>query len=266
MHDILILKTVDSTNRVAREMADSGKPHGFAVLAENQTAGRGRLGKTWLSPPGKGLYCTIVVRPELDILEYSKITLTAGLAVSLILEEFCRLDVQLKWPNDIYIAGRKCGGILVETSSLQNNSDACFALVGIGLNVNGMIDEFPEELGKTATSLFAESAQEYDIFSLFSAIRDRILLLLSQLVAEGFGEILEQWQRRDMLRGKWMSWVTPAGKVVYGKSLGVDNNGVLLIQDSSGTRHEVLSGDLSLAARPPERGEKKTEKTESSNT
>lgn len=263
MHDILILKTVDSTNRVAREMADSGKPHGFAVLAENQTAGRGRLGKTWLSPPGKGLYCTIVVRPELDIQEYSKITLTGGLAVSLVLEEYCRLDVRLKWPNDIYIGGRKCGGILVETSSLQNSSDACFALVGIGLNVNGMIDEFPEELRKTATSLFAESAQEYDILSLFSAIRDRLLLHLSKLVADGFKEILEQWQRRDMLRGKWMSWVTPAGKVVFGKSLGVDNNGILIIQDSSGTRHEVLSGDLNLAVRPPEGGEKRQKKTES---
>lgn len=262
MHNILILQTVDSTNRVAREMADSGTPHGFAFLAENQTAGRGRLGKTWLSPPGKGLYCTIVVRPELDIQEYSRITLTAGLAVSLILEEFCRLDVQLKWPNDIYIAGRKCGGILVETSSLQNSPDACFALVGIGLNVNGMIDEFPEELRKTATSLFAESAKEYDIFSLFLAIRDRLLHLVSQLVAEGFEEILEQWQKRDMLSGKWMSWVTPGGSVVYGKSLGVDNKGVLLIQDSSGKRHEVLSGDLSLAERPPERGEK-AEKTES---
>lgn len=245
-------------------MADSGKPHGFAVLAENQTAGRGRLGKTWLSPPGKGLYCTILVRPELDMQEYSKITLTAGLAVSLTLEEFCRLDVQLKWPNDIYIAGRKSGGILVETSSLQNSSDACFALVGIGLNVNGMINEFPEDLRKTATSLFVETAKEYDIFSLFSAIRDRLLQLLTQLVVEGFEEILEQWQKRDMLRGKWMSWVTPAGNVVYGKSLGVDYNGVLLIEDSSGTRHEVLSGDLSLAGRPPERGdEKKTEKTES---
>ncbi len=263
MKDILIVKTVDSTNRIARELADSGKPHGFGVLAEKQTAGRGRLGRVWQSAPGKGLCCTILVRPELALHDYSKIPLTAGLAVCLVLEELCGIDVQLKWPNDIYLAGRKCGGILVETSSLQNSSDAWFALVGIGLNVNEMIHEFPEELRKSATSLFAESAQKYDISFLFSAIRDRLVQLLSQLVAEGFQEILEQWQRRDMLRGKWMSWVTPAGKVVYGMSLGVDYNGVLLIQDSSGARHEVLSGDLSLATRPPERGEIKTEKTES---
>lgn len=256
MTEILFLKSVDSTNRIAREIADSGMPHGFAVLAENQTAGRGRLGKAWLSPPGKGLYGTILVRPDLDVQDFAKITLTAGFAVTLVLEELCNLDVQLKWPNDIYIAGRKSGGILVETSSLQNGSEACFALVGIGLNVNGGLDAFPEVLRNRVTSLFTETAKEYDIVSLFSAIRKRLLLLLSQLETEGFAGILEQWQKRDMLQGKWMSWVTPAGNVVYGRSLGVNSNGVLLIEDSSGKRHEVLSGDLSLTGRPPERGEK----------
>lgn len=249
MHNILLLETVDSTNRVARELAAAGKAHGYAVVAASQTAGRGRLGKDWQSPPGKGLYATILLRPGLDVEDYSKITLTAGLAVSLALEEQCQLAVELKWPNDIYIAGRKCGGILVETSSLQGEAGKHFALVGIGVNVNGDTDSFPPDLQKNATSLFLESGREYDVLTLFAGIRTRLLQLISRLAVEGFADILHQWRARDMLQGKWMQWLTPAGAVVYGESLGVDGSGILSVRDRSGEIHEVLSGDVTLAVR-----------------
>ncbi len=250
MADILLLKTVDSTNRIAREMGNSGKPHGYGVVAESQTAGRGRLGKEWLSLPGMGLCCTILVRPRLDIEDYPKITLTAGLAVGLALEELCHLEVQLKWPNDMYLGGRKCGGILVETSSLHENADHCFALVGIGVNVNADSADFPVPLQTSATSLFIETGMKYDVLTLFSRIRSQLLQLLTQLETGCFKGILEQWRQRDMLKGKWMSWVTPAGRTVYGESLGVDEKGSLAIRDPWGRRWEVLSGDLSLAASP----------------
>lgn len=249
MNDILLLETVDSTNRVARELAAAGKPHGYAVVAASQKAGRGRLGKSWQSPSGKGLYSTILLRPGLDIRDYSKITLTAGLAVSLVLAEICQLNGELKWPNDIYISGRKCGGILVETSSLQGEAEGHFALVGIGVNVNGDKGSFPPDLQESATSLFLESGKEYDILTVFEAIRFRLLQLISQLAGEGFNDILNQWRERDMLQGKWMRWLTPAGAVVYGESLGVDSSGMLSVRDRSGMIHEVLSGDVTLAAR-----------------
>ena len=259
MNEILFLETVDSTHRVARELAAEGKPQGFAVLAARQLAGRGRLGKSWQSPAGMGLYCTILLRPALKLEDYSKITLTAGLAVSQVLEEMCHLQVQLKWPNDIYIAGRKCGGILVETSSLQGEAEEHFALVGIGVNVNGDRDSFPPELQQSATSLFLESGKESDILTLFTGIRTRLLQLISQLAGEGFADILDQWRERDMLHGKWMQWLTPKGEIVYGESLGVDSCGVLSVRDRSGRRHKVLSGDVALAARLNKRKEK-TEK------
>jgi BirA family biotin operon repressor/biotin-[acetyl-CoA-carboxylase] ligase len=249
MNDILLLETVDSTNRVARELAAAGNPHGYAVVAGSQRAGRGRLGRSWQSPPGKGLYSTILLRPGLDIQDYSKITLTAGLAVSQALEEICQLEIQLKWPNDIYISGRKCGGILVETSSLQGAADEHFALVGIGVNVNGERETFPADLQKCATSLFIETGKEYDILTVFTEIRFRLLELISQLAGEGFSDILNQWRRRDMLQGNWMQWLTPGGAVVYGESLGVDNRGMLSVRDRSGIIHEVLSGDVTLAPR-----------------
>jgi len=256
MKDTLFFETVDSTNRVARELAGEDKPHGFAVLAGSQTAGRGRLGKSWQSPSGRGLYCTILLRPELAIEDYSKITLTAGLAVSLALEEICQLQAQLKWPNDIYISGRKCGGILVETSSLQGAGEGNFVLVGIGVNVNGEKGAFPTELQETATSVFIETGREYDIRSIFTGIRIRLLQMLSQMASEGFVAILNQWRERDMLQGRWMKWVTPAGDVVYGESLGVDSSGILMVRDHAGIRHEVLSGDVTLAARLCEKTEK----------
>ncbi|MDD3814665.1 MAG: biotin--[acetyl-CoA-carboxylase] ligase [Desulfocapsaceae bacterium] len=246
MKDILLLETVDSTNRVARDLGTAGKPHGYAVVAGSQLHGRGRLGKAWQSPPGKGLYATILLRPCLEVKEYSKITLTAGLALSQVLEEVCQLDVALKWPNDIYISGRKCGGILVETSSLQGEADGHFALVGIGVNVNTEKEAFLPDLRKSATSLFLESGKEYEILSLFEAIRSRLLQLIFQLAHEGFTDILNKWRERDMLQGKWTQWLTPTGEVIYGESLGVDNNGILSVRDRSGKIHEVLSGDVSL--------------------
>jgi BirA family biotin operon repressor/biotin-[acetyl-CoA-carboxylase] ligase len=249
MKDMLFFETVDSTNRVARKLAGEDKPHGFAVVAGSQTAGRGRLGKAWQSPSGKGLYCTILVRPDLEVEDYSKITLTTGLAVSLALEEICQLQTQLKWPNDIYISGRKCGGILVETSSLQGTCEQNFALVGIGVNINGERGAFLPQLQETATSVFIETGREFDILRIFAGIRVRLLQLLSQVAGGGFAPILNQWRERDMLQDRWMKWVTPAGEVVYGESLGVDNSGILMVQDPAGMKHEVLSGDVTLAKR-----------------
>ncbi len=250
MKDILFLETVDSTNRVARELAVTGNPHGYAVLAESQNGGRGRLGKTWQSPAGKGIYSTIIVRSELPVAEYSQIPLTAGLAVSLVLEEMCALQVQLKWPNDLFIAGRKCGGILVESSSLQEADEPHFALVGIGVNVNGEKSDFPFKLQNTATSIFIETGREFEILRIFTAVRARLLQLLSKLAKEGFSEILDHWRQRDMLQGRWMQWLTPAGKIVYGESLGVEENGGLKVRDVDGVSHVVLSGDVTLAVRP----------------
>jgi BirA family biotin operon repressor/biotin-[acetyl-CoA-carboxylase] ligase len=249
MEDTLILEAVDSTNRVARELAYTDKPHGYGLLAGLQTAGRGRIGKAWQSPPDAGLYCTILLRPNLEIKDYGKITLTTGLAVSLVLEKLYNLKPQLKWPNDIYIEGRKCSGILVETSSLEDTGGQNFALVGIGVNVNNEKNEFDLELQKTATSIFIETGRKQDILSLFAAIRSQLLHSIAQLERKGFDDILNQWRKRDMLHKKWTSWVTPAGKVVYGESQGVDRNGVLRIRDRAGKSHEVLSGDVSLAVK-----------------
>ena len=171
----LFLKSTKSTNSRAFQLADSGKPHGFSIIAEQQTCGRGRLEREWFSPAGKGLYCSIILRPNLSPEDFPLITLTAGLAVCEAVESVCGLSCMLKWPNDIFVNGKKCGGILVETSSFQGKAEDVFVVVGIGLNVNTDYAEFPDQLRVLASSFKVESGSEHDIKTIFHKVRKNLL-------------------------------------------------------------------------------------------
>jgi len=241
------LKETDSTNSVAYSLAEDGVAHGTAVVAEYQSLGRGRLGKSWQSPANQGLYCSFVIRPNLATSDYPLITMSAGLGVALALEETSALEFSLKWPNDIYRNGRKCGGILVESSPLTNHHKEHFVVVGVGLNVNNRANDFPQEIGDKATSLYIEGGKVMDKQVVFEVIRGQLLYQLQRLEGEGFAGILKQWSEKDMLVGKQLSWVTRLGEVVEGLSLGPDSSGRLHVKDKSGVIHEVLSGDISLS-------------------
>lgn len=246
MGDIHLQYTA-STNRVAYELALKGEPEGNAVIADAQGAGRGRLGRIWQSPPGKGLYCSIIVRPRISIEDYSKITLTAGLAVAVALEETTGLELELKWPNDVYAEGKKLCGILTESSSLTEEMDGRFAIVGIGINVNTVENDFRPELRDKATSLRILTGAEYDIQALFHRVRTHLLEKLTVLESAGFAEILNEWRKKDMMFGKWLQWVSTSQKIVYGQSEGPDNAGRLIVKDKDGKIHQILSGDINLA-------------------
>ncbi len=247
MKDVLYLQTTTSTNEICFEMAQKGALHGFSVIAGAQTGGRGRLGKKWQSVPGKGLYCSIILRPKLALIDYPKITMTAGLGVAEALDFMTGLHVSLKWPNDIYYNGKKCCGILSESSPANQEEGRGFAVVGIGVNVNTEVSEFPEEIESSATSLHLESGEIYDLKEVFEEIRTEVLSHVQELEKDGFVHILERWKERDMLHGKWLEWVANSGKIIFGKSLGPDATGQLIVRDSEGKTHEVLSGDIQLA-------------------
>ena len=175
MYKIHFLRDTPSTNRVAYALALNGEPEGNAVIAESQSEGRGRLGRAWVSPPGKGLYCSIIVRPRIRVEDYAKITLTAGLAVSIALEEITGLQMDLKWPNDVYAEGKKCCGILTESSPLAEEENERFAVVGVGINVNSVESDFPPELREKATSLRIFRGATYDIQTIFQRRISRVL-------------------------------------------------------------------------------------------
>ena len=247
MDNILHLPITGSTNADAYALAVQGAEHGFAVLADCQTGGKGRLGHQWISPSHTGLCASVVLRPNLPFIEFPKLTLTAGLALCKVIEECTGLDIfGLKWPNDLYCKGRKCGGILVESSSPATSDDKSFVVVGFGLNVNSQLDDFPSELRGSVSSLLLQTSKYHSIQDLFILIRDSLLHHLAIHEEQGFEAILLEWRKRDVLFGKEMQWLSTKNTVVTGVGLGPDASGQLVVRDKEGNLHEILSGDVSL--------------------
>ena len=173
--------------------------------------------------------------------------MVAGLAVAVAVERLARVSTQLKWPNDIFISGRKCGGILTESSSLNEPAEQRYAVIGIGLNLNSKEEDFPADLHGFVTSLLIETGICYEVQPVFSTIHDELLMQIAAFVREGFQPILSQWKLRDFLLGKKMECVSSEGKRISGVSLGPDSEGQLHIKDSNGHICTVLSGDVRLA-------------------
>lgn len=249
MYPTHIFASTDSTNRIALDMAKKGAPHGTGILAEMQVKGRGRLDRSWYSPAKKGLYCSVIVRPQLSVEDYPKITLVAGLSVAQTLIRTCACQCSVKWPNDIYCSGRKLGGILTESSSFPQGSDESFAVVGIGVNIRNSQEDFEPELTTKATSVFLETNKIYKIEAVFQAIRLELLRGIEIFEQKGFEEVLGRWKELDMLQGKMVRWMQPNGEYLYGKSRGPDCDGRLIIQETSGEYHQVLYGDVLLKDR-----------------
>ncbi len=247
MNNILHIPSTVSTNEDAYKLALDGAEHGFAVLADVQTGGKGRLGRQWFTPADTGLCCSVILRPQLPFVEFPRITLTAGLALCKAIEELTASDnFGLKWPNDLYCEGKKCGGILVESSSPTMEGDDSFVVVGIGLNVNSRLDDFSTDLQQTVTSLLIQTAKSYPVQELFVQIRNSLLTHLTIHEEHGFHAILKEWRKRDVLYGKEMQWLTTGKEVITGVGLGPDGTGQLLARDREGKLHEILSGDVSL--------------------
>lgn len=246
------LHATRSTNDDAYSLALKGAAHGFGVLAEQQSHGRGRLGREWISPPGTGLYCSIIIRPSLPTMEFPRITLTAGLALCSAITSLTNRPFGLKWPNDLYCDEKKCGGILVESSPLSNGETNRFVIVGIGVNVNTPSDGFPKTLSEKASSLFIETGTLWNISDLYETIHDSLLHHIALHEQQGFAEILKRWRICDVLYEKEMQWLTNEGKVIRGWGMGPDADGQLIARDKEGGLHKILSGDVQLFDRKSE--------------
>lgn len=238
------LPDTDSTNQVALELAAAGEEQAL-VVAESQRRGRGRLARSWHSPPGSGIYLSLLYRPRLAPADLAKLTLAAGLAVCLALEQTTGAQPGLKWPNDVLLEEKKCGGILCECRLAQDDNAAA-VVVGIGLNVNTEAAQIPPELRERATSLFLATGRRWDRGLLLPALVEELDALVAELEEGRFPAILAAWRRRDALLGRELNWLTPTGTMVRGIALGPDAAGILHIRDSQGRVHEVMSGDISL--------------------
>ena len=246
-HPVQFFDCTGSTNDLALALCNSGAPNSTLIVADSQNAGRGRLeGRTWHSPPGAGLYSSLILRPRLAPADFPKLTLAAGLALCKGLESHTQCQPGLKWPNDLFLNGKKCGGILTETQAVAGAGQTA-VVIGIGLNVNTQAEAFVGELRAKATSLLAETGIVHERGTLLAAILEELDLVVNRLENWGFRGILAEWRQRDIHADQQVSWVNTQGRVITGLSLGPDEEGFLHIQDAQGQVHSVISGDISLA-------------------
>ena len=231
--------TLNSTNDLAKELAVQGAPEGTLVVAETQTGGRGRLGREWDSPPGVGLYVSLVLRPMLPPMELPQITLTTAVAVVRAVRRVAGLAPGIKWPNDLLINGKKLGGILTE---METESDRIrHVVVGLGLNVNH--SGFPPELTATATSLTLTAGRAFSRVHLLRAWLEAFEALYDRFLNQGFPEILEEWKDYTVTLGKAVT-VRQGPREISGQATDVAPDGALLLKTASGEMVRVTSGEI----------------------
>jgi len=231
---------IGSTNEVLKELAAQGAPEGTLVIADEQTAGRGRLGRKWLAPPGTSLLMSLLFRPDLAPDQAQRLTTICSLATADAIEGLTGLPAGLKWPNDICIRGRKAGGILTESGTTGGRLD--YVIVGMGLNVNLAVSALPE-LSGIATSLFQELGREVSRLELLWKILAGIEMRYESLRRGKSPH--EEWAARLINLGRQVQVTTPRG-VLAGWAEGVDADGALILRTSDGQRQRILAGDVTL--------------------
>jgi BirA family biotin operon repressor/biotin-[acetyl-CoA-carboxylase] ligase len=231
---------VDSTNQVARSLADEGALNGELVLAESQRSGRGRRGRSWISTPGKNLTFSLILRPPLPAARAPEITLTAAVAVAEVLER-AGFDVRIKWPNDLLIGGRKVAGILTEVAT--DGDRLRQVILGIGLNVNLAPGDLPPELRATATSLREERGEPLPRAFLLAALLLSLEEWMDVLVEKGFPPIRLRWRELSATLGSEVKVEGPGGAIV-GQALDLDDDGALRVRDAAGAVHRVVGGEV----------------------
>jgi BirA family biotin operon repressor/biotin-[acetyl-CoA-carboxylase] ligase len=243
--ELVVLARTDSTMRVAAERALAGGPHGLAVVAEEQTAGRGRLGRSFHSPPRANLYTSIVLRPTPPGMLSPTLVLASGVAVAECVAEWLgdAARVDLKWPNDVRIDRRKTSGILVELTS--GASGPAFAVLGIGVNLNVDPATFPDEFRRRATSLAAAGGRVVDRPAFARALYGSLERVLDLHAASGFSALRPRFDDWFRMRGQRVRVQEPGDRVLEGTVAGVDADGALRLADGAAERR-VVAGEVTL--------------------
>jgi BirA family biotin operon repressor/biotin-[acetyl-CoA-carboxylase] ligase len=248
---LLYFPTIGSTNDVAARLAAGGAPEGTTVAAESQTAGRGRLGRTWFSPPGAGLYVSVVIRPDAGVRAGSgsaaaagpglpaALTLAAGVALAEAIRETTGLPAEIKWPNDLVFERRKLAGILAEASAQGAELD--YVILGAGVNIRPVT--YPPDVAQRATSIEAELGRTIDRGLLLAKALENLAACREALRRGEVGGMLERWRRMSPSAvGARVEWRTPGG-AVRGRTAGLDVDGALLV-DRDGRIERVVAGEV----------------------
>ncbi|MGD2145024.1 MAG: biotin--[acetyl-CoA-carboxylase] ligase [Anaerolineae bacterium] len=249
--DLVYLGQTSSTNDVAKDLAAHGAPEGAVVVAEEQTAGRGRLNRRWIAPPRTSLLCSFLFRPNLRPVQTNRLTMLCSMAAADTVQNLCGLSVALKWPNDLIVATRdpaqatpnwrKLAGVLTEMG--LSSGDLSFAIVGIGVNVNVPAEELTA-LAPDATSILTETGLETDRSELLVRLLEHVEMRYERL---RMGENpCQEWSSRLATLDQRVR-VTTSDGVLRGMAEAVDEDGALLLRADDDSLHRLLTADVTLA-------------------
>lgn len=225
-----------STNDEAKRLASDGAPEGTVVVAETQTAGRGRRGRVWASPKGN-LYVSMILRPRIEPAAAPPLAPAMGLAVALAIEDVAPLTAELKWPNDVLVGGKKVAGVLTESVIAGGKLSA--VIVGIGVNVGV---ELPPELAEIATTLSREAARNVRREEMEEALLRRMIEIYGRFLDGGFAALVDEWNERDALAGKQVN-IDAGGRLVEGAGAGIAPTGALRVRTAAGIV-EITTGEV----------------------
>lgn len=232
-----------STQIIAHRLAQEGAPAGTVVLTEQQTAGRGRMARKWDSAAKKGIWMSVILRPQVAPHKAPQFTLVAAVSVIRAIEEVTGVLAEIKWPNDILIEGKKCTGILTE---LQSDADGIQALIiGIGLNVNQDPEDFDEEVREIATSLRMASGKPVNRVELVAALLYHLEQFSEMYIDHGFKPLKLMWESYSTTIGKPVR-ARMAKQTLEGIAEGITDEGVLLLRTGDGALHEIYSADIEM--------------------
>ncbi|MBS1841734.1 MAG: biotin--[acetyl-CoA-carboxylase] ligase [Acidobacteria bacterium] len=235
---------VDSTNRVAMELGYSNVPEGAVVLAEEQTAGRGRAGRAWHSERGTGIYVTLLLRPKISPVQAPLLTMMAGLSARAAIQAQTGLTLDLKWPNDLMLNGKKLGGILTEMHA--EPAQVRFVIVGIGVNANQ--EKFPAELSSIATSLRAQTSRSISRMELLVRLLREFETDYNRFLRDGAASVTQRFESvSSYARGKRVI-VSNAAETYAGVTAGLSPEGLLRVERESGSIVTVIAGDVREAS------------------
>jgi BirA family biotin operon repressor/biotin-[acetyl-CoA-carboxylase] ligase len=240
-HRVFSYPSIGSTNDRALELATAGEPEGSLVLAEEQTGGRGRRERTWASPPGLGIYASLILRPHVEAPKAPLFTIAAAVSVATALRA-AGVEARIKWPNDILVGARKIAGILGETRGSE--PEIRDLVIGIGINVHHEAGDFPDDLARRATSLRIETGTGRRRAEILAAVLEEFERRYTRLLRGAPDELLRDWGMMSALpAGGRIAVDGPAGRC-EGELVGVDADGALMLREAGGGTTRVPFGEI----------------------
>ena len=240
--DIYTYKKVTSTNDIAKKLALNGAKHGTIVISEEQTNGKGRLGRSFYSPANTGIYMSIILKLSLTTMDSVLITTASSVAICEAIEKLTGINCKIKWSNDIYLNGKKIAGILAATSTNFESKTIDYLILGIGLNFTQPKNDFPEELRKIASSLFEHNNSTINRNLLCAEIANNILNMISKIENYDF---ISEYKKRSIVLNQDIIY-TSKGISLIGKAIDIANDGSLIVKNSDGSTKILNSGDITI--------------------